>query len=47
MHCQSLQKHNWLSCVARSAGRNENRECFSNHVKLTAYMRSSCTVYDF
>jgi len=40
-------KHNWLSCVACSAGRNENRECFSNCVKSTAYIRCSCTVYDF
>jgi len=47
MHCQSLQKHIRLSCVARAAGRNENQECFSNRVKLTAYMRWSCTVYDF
>jgi len=40
-------KLNWLSYVACSVGRNENRECFSNGVKSTACIRSSCTVYDF
>jgi len=40
-------KHNRLSCVACSAGRNENRECFSNGVKSTAYIRCSWTLYDF
>jgi len=40
-------KYNWLSCVACSAGRNENRESFSTGVKSTAYIRCSCTVYDF
>jgi len=39
--------HNWLSCVACSAGRNENQACFSNGVKSTAYMGRSCTAYDF
>ena len=40
-------KHNRLSCVACSAGCHENRECFSNGVKSTAYIRCSYTVYDF
>jgi len=36
-----------LSCVACWAGRNENQEWFSNGVISVAYMRWSCTVYDF
>jgi len=40
-------KHSGLSCVACWAGRNENQEWFSNGVISTAYMRWSCTVYDF
>jgi len=43
----SFSKHNGLSCVACWAGGNENQGWFSNGVISTAYMRLSCTVYDF